>query len=86
MAVGRATSARKAHVRMAPEDGIRRGVEPRLLVLSVRLLVLCHFGALVRWIQGAIPPLSVRCSICVAQSSPSIGDLQCFVNVKKRRM
>ena len=33
--------------RMTLEDGVRRGVGPRLLVLLVRLLVLLHFGALI---------------------------------------
>ena len=47
VAAGRTTSARKAHLRMTLEDGVRRGVGPRLLVLLVRLLVLGHFGALI---------------------------------------
>ena len=47
VAAERTTSARKAHLRMTLEDGVRRGVGPRLLVLSVRLLVLLHFGALI---------------------------------------
>ena len=39
LATGCTTSARKAYLRMTVEDGFRRGVEPRLLVLMVRLLV-----------------------------------------------
>ena len=37
------TSARKAHLRMTLKDEVRRGVEPRLLVLMVRLLVLLNW-------------------------------------------
>ena len=71
VATGRTTSARKAHLRMALEDGVRRGVGPRLLVLVVRLLVLLNFGAPAHRMRGAIPPLAPHCAILVAQSSPN---------------
>ena len=61
LAAGRTTSARKAHLRMTLEDGVRRGVGPRLLVLLVRLLVVIEYAALAHWMQGAIPPLALQC-------------------------
>ena len=36
----------------------------------VRLLVLWNFGSLARWVRGSIPPLTIHCTILVAQSSP----------------
>ena len=71
VATGCTTSARKAHLRMTLEDGIRRGVEPRLLVLMVRLLVLWNFGPLARWVPGSTPPLTPTALSLVAQSSPN---------------
>ena len=61
------TSARKAHLRIALEDEVRRGVGPRLLVLMVRLLVLSNFGSLARWARRSIPPLTPHCTVLVAQ-------------------
>ena len=49
---GRTTSARKAHLRMILEGGVRRGVGPRLvrlLVLMVRLMAERYFRALSQW-------------------------------------
>jgi hypothetical protein len=66
-----ATSARKAHLRIALEDEVRRGVGPRLLVRVVRLLVLSDFGSLARWVRRSIPPLTPHCTALVAQSSPN---------------
>ena len=59
--------------RMALEDEVRRGVEPRLLVLMVRLLVLWNFGSLARWVRGSIPPLTPRCTVLVTRSSPNLS-------------
>ena len=61
LAAGRTTSARKAHLRITLEDGVRRGVRPRLLVLLVRLLVVIEYAALAHWVQGSIPPLALQC-------------------------
>ena len=61
LAAGRTTSARKAHMRITLEDGVRRGVRPRLLVLLVRLLVVIEYAALAHWVQGSIPPLALQC-------------------------
>ena len=47
---------------MKLKDEVRRGVEPRLLVLMVRLLVLLNFGSLARWVRGSIPPLTPHCT------------------------
>ena len=56
------TSARKAHTRMTLENGVKRGVRPRLLVLLVRLLVLGYLGALARW--GMVSKhLNHRCQV-----------------------
>ena len=71
LATGGATSARKAHLRMALEDEVRRGVEPRLLVLMVRLLMLLDFGSLARWVRRSIQPLTPHYTALVAQSSPN---------------
>ena len=49
MASGRTTSARKAHLRMTLEGGVRRGVAPRLLVLMVRLMTERYFRAFSHW-------------------------------------
>ena len=49
LATGRTISARKAHLRMTLEGGVRRGVGPRLLVLMVRLLTEREYRALSRW-------------------------------------
>ena len=66
------TSARKAHLRIALEDEVRRGVGPRLLVLMVRLLVLSNFGSLARWARRSIPPLTPHCTVLVAQKARQI--------------
>ena len=60
LAAERTTSARKAHLRMTLEDGVKRGVEPRLLDLLVRLLVVIEYAALGHWVQGSIPPLTLH--------------------------
>ena len=61
VATGRTTSAREAHMRMALEGGVRRGVGPRLLVLMVRLLAERYHRALSRWKHCALcsQPLSL---------------------------
>ena len=71
LTAGRTISARKAHLSMTLEGGVRRGVGPRLLVLMVRLLVLWYFGALIHWVQVSIPPLTIHSTILVAHSSPN---------------
>ena len=53
-------------MRMRLEDEVRRGVEPRLLILMVRVLVMWDFGSLARWVRGSIPPLTLHCIILVA--------------------
>ena len=48
-------------MRMTLEDGARRGVRPRLLVLLVRLLVVIEYTALAHWVSGSTPPLALQC-------------------------
>ena len=57
LATGCTTSARKSHLRMTPEDEVRRGVEPRLRVLMERLLVLWNFNT----------ASDTHCTVLVAQ-------------------
>ena len=71
-------------MRMALEDEVRRGVEPRLLVLMVRLLVLWNFGSLARWLRGSIPPLTPHYTALVAQSSPNPLSLDLMRQLKNR--
>ena len=66
----------KSASEMVLEDGARRGVGPRLLVLLVRLLVVLDYTALVHWMSGSIPPLALQCGALslkiVLAASPSL--------------
>jgi hypothetical protein len=59
----------KSASEMVLEDGARRGVGPRLLVLLVRLLVVLDYTALAHWMSGSIPPLALQyCSVVRSHS------------------
>ena len=66
----------KSTSEMVLEDGARRGVGPRLLVLLVRLLVVLEYIALAHWMPGSIPPLALQCGALslkiVLAASPSL--------------
>ena len=66
----------KSASEMVLEDGARRGVGPRLLVLLVRLLVVLDYTALAHWMSGSIPPLALQCGALslkiVLAASPSL--------------
>ena len=65
------TSARKAHMRMALEDEVRRGVGPGLLLMMVRLLADRSHRALSRWKNCALCSQSLSLRFVVSATAPA---------------